>query len=1236
MRRMALLEISYTGRRINMYLAECFPERTRDSIQSRRLAAPYRLLMGQLLAERRAQARPRLLAVASPSVQLPEQTPGPQQPGPSRTRRLRKLQRSLATLLGQLPSLPSSFESEEEKNEEIPVARVSHTEPASPTRKSTSSHSSTMSDVFLEEPSILIEPNSHELSMIADMPQAPRMGADPVLLYLARLRDQWEGWNAEDISVFTALYLATPRDKTQLDVALTALLRTIIPNGRKSPVAKKNKSKNRPVRKGRVENYKRFQSLFDSSREQLASHIFDNKSLSQPDTNPSVEAVETKYRGLFQAPSPPDLQPINRIEEEFDDWRPLTVEEVQWALNTTKSSAAGPDKLTVGELRRQPIQRLTLVLNSCFVLGKFPAVISDSRTILLPKEGNPRDVDSWRPITISSVVVRLCNKIIAKRLSSRPLHPNQRGFRAVDGVFLNTLTLENLIKSRRANVKPYHLLFLDLAKAFDTVSHNSIERALRRFNVDPRMRGFIMGTYSNATTKIHVGGATTSALRITRGVKQGDPLSPILFNMVIDELICELEESHLGLPISNTESVACLGYADDLMLASDTFDKCQRLLRRAGEFFERRGLKLNPQKSVALAVRLVPGKKVLFASTIARFYVEGTPLRQLSPTELAKFLTTTTFEATIRTAEARTETLSAKNISPSTPTLHALKCPRHQGHPATDPSPSVSRSDPIEGKPSSDDGDTIEPPASASMQSGLREERDTHVLQGCPLTHWHRIRRHDRVASRFKALATKRGWSVEEEPRFRLADGALKKSDLLMVKGDCVAVVDVAIPWEGPRSLESAFTQKVDYYSEPAMLEQLRGRYPGKQIIVSALVIGARGTWCSSNDRISRLLLLSPGDVSSLLIKRVAMPQLSEVQRGQIVALLEEGLSRRGVARRFGIHHSVVSRTWARYQETGNLHRRRGSGPSRITTQREDRRIVHAARRNPVRSAHLIGADVHLNRRVSDQTVRRRLHEAELRSRARANVPHLTDRHRQERLRYANDYGNWTARRWRNVLFTDESRFCLFHSDARVRVWRRRGQRLERQCVNPRRAFNGGSVMVWGGVSYDHRTDLVIIPRPGMTALRYIREVLRPHVLPMRRRMGRRFVFMQDNARPHTAQVTRNFFEDNNVEVIPHPAVSPDLNPIEHVWGIMGRHLRQLVRPPTTLDELSNELRAEDLANLRKSGTEKQYDEKERLLQEVKDLSWELQHKVKRAQQQDMCRQKGIKARGDAVHKSQY
>jgi transposase len=61
---------------------------------------------------------------------------------------------------------------------------------------------------------------------------------------------------------------------------------------------------------------------------------------------------------------------------------------------------------------------------------------------------------------------------------------------------------------------------------------------------------------------------------------------------------------------------------------------------------------------------------------------------------------------------------------------------------------------------------------------------------------------------------------------------------------------------------------------------------------------------------------------------------------------------------------------------------------------------------------------------------------------------------------------------------------------------------------------------------------------------------------------------MQDNTRPHIIRIVSNFLDENNIEVLPHPAISLDLNPIEHIWHMMGRRLQNLERQPTNLQQL--------------------------------------------------------------------
>lgn len=286
---------------------------------------------------------------------------------------------------------------------------------------------------------------------------------------------------------------------------------------------------------------------------------------------------------------------------------------------------------------------------------------------------------------------------------------------------------------------------------------------------------------------------------------------------------------------------------------------------------------------------------------------------------------------------------------------------------------------------------------------------------------------------------------------------------------------------------------------------------------------------------------------------------LSEPEIARLVTLVEEGYSYRVVGDMMHVSPSVVSRAYNRYLELAGYGRRSGQGRRRSTTPRDDRAMIRENRRDPFLVPNVIAHNYRnrqqQQRNISAQTVRNRLQESGIRARRPVRVPMLTVRHRRARLAYAHQHIDWSIRKWNNVLFTDESRFCLYGDDRRPRVWRRVGERFNQNHGRPVVAFNGGSVMVWAGISRYSRTRLHIV-RGNLNARRYIDQILRPYVLPVRQRL-RRFFLMHDNARPHTAIVTRHFLEDHNISVLRHPPMSPDLNPIEHVWDMMGRRLRQ-------------------------------------------------------------------------------
>ena len=97
-------------------------------------------------------------------------------------------------------------------------------------------------------------------------------------------------------------------------------------------------------------------------------------------------------------------------------------------------------------------------------------------------------------------------------------------------------------------------------------------------------------------------------------------------------------------------------------------------------------------------------------------------------------------------------------------------------------------------------------------------------------------------------------------------------------------------------------------------------------------------------------------------------------------------------------------------------------------------------------------------------------------------------------------------------------------------MWRRRGKHFQDQCVQERHRWGGSSIMVWGGISYHSKTPLNIIDGT-LIAQRYISEILEPTVQHSQIRY-----FQQDNARPHTARVTREILAEQEVNILAWPA----------------------------------------------------------------------------------------------------
>lgn len=296
-----------------------------------------------------------------------------------------------------------------------------------------------------------------------------------------------------------------------------------------------------------------------------------------------------------------------------------------------------------------------------------------------------------------------------------------------------------------------------------------------------------------------------------------------------------------------------------------------------------------------------------------------------------------------------------------------------------------------------------------------------------------------------------------------------------------------------------------------------------------------------------------------------------QVERvAEVIAMLRQGVSQREVARNFGMNVSTVHRLLRRHEETGLLTRRPGSGRKRCTSARDDRYIVTSMLRNRHQTAVQIQHELQDVRgtQISARTARRRMKDSGLTPHRPATGPQLTRAHRVARLQFAQLHHTWSMEQWSRVLFSDESRIGLYGADGRDRVYRRSGERYAQCNISERVSFQGGSIMVWGGITLESRTELVIIENGSLNAARYVTDILEQHVLPHALFIGESFLLMHDNARPHTARCVDQYLSEVGIRRMSWPARSPDLNPIEHIWSQLKTKIRNRTPAPTSIAAL--------------------------------------------------------------------
>ncbi|GFX24571.1 transposable element Tcb1 transposase [Trichonephila clavipes] len=195
---------------------------------------------------------------------------------------------------------------------------------------------------------------------------------------------------------------------------------------------------------------------------------------------------------------------------------------------------------------------------------------------------------------------------------------------------------------------------------------------------------------------------------------------------------------------------------------------------------------------------------------------------------------------------------------------------------------------------------------------------------------------------------------------------------------------------------------------------------------------------------------------------------------------------------------------------------------------------------------------------VLRQTVYRHLeHISIYASRPVTYVP-LTTTHCRLRLTWSREHTLWTQCMMIHcfttvfcVMLSDESKFSLKSDSSRTLIWGAPGTRYHHENTIERHRYGGAGWLVWGGIILGSRNDLNV-QSVTITGHIYRNVILEQHVRLFRGAMGAEFLFMDGNAQPHRANIVDECLQSEHITRVDCTAYSTDLNPIEHVWNMLG------------------------------------------------------------------------------------
>ena len=242
-----------------------------------------------------------------------------------------------------------------------------------------------------------------------------------------------------------------------------------------------------------------------------------------------------------------------------------------------------------------------------------PKKWQSSQMVSIPKQGDLTDMNNYRGISLMATSLKILMIIISNRLNSEfescgLFTPAQAGFRKAEECATQVACLQELAQRRMIEKCRTYLVFVDFRKAYDMVPHKTLFAKLSKYGVRGRMLDYIKALYSSSTIQLRkLSGSDeedTTPIRLRRGVRQGCPLSPVLFNIFINDIFDKARRHGIRCPGvgHSVQNIPGLLFADDLVGMAPTRKKLQKLMKCIDRWAQRNGMTIGVSKCGVMGV----------------------------------------------------------------------------------------------------------------------------------------------------------------------------------------------------------------------------------------------------------------------------------------------------------------------------------------------------------------------------------------------------------------------------------------------------------------------------------------------------------------------------------------------------------------------------------------------------------------------------------------------------------